>query len=263
MTKYLIFAKISFQSNFTYKADYILSIFFNMVFFFIFFAVWRYVYSDMPNGTIATFSLTSTITYYFITSLIYRTDVADSIYIGNDIWNGFFTNTLLKPWSIIFSEILYSITDTITTLALYLPFFALMFVLAHNFIALPSILYLLYFIITLILAYFINIWINFCLHALTFYWGDQEPNIGLVNYIIAFFAGGYFPLAFLPASLAWFKYLPFRFLFDVPANIFLQKLNFIQILSSWGQMIIWIFVFYLIFYFLFKNGLKRYTGTGR
>lgn len=99
MTKYLTFVKVAFKSNFTYKADYMLSIVFNMAFFFIFLAIWRYVYSDISTSTIASYSLTGTITYYFITSLIYRANVDDAIYLGNDIWNGFFTNTLLKPCS--------------------------------------------------------------------------------------------------------------------------------------------------------------------
>lgn len=149
------------------------------------------------------------------------------------------------------------------SLIVYAPFFVVMILAAYQYIIFPDLIYIVYFSVTLILAFVMNLWINYSLQALTFYWGDQEPNVGLVNYIIAFFAGGFFPLAFLPAGLAWFKYLPFRFLFDLPANIFLQKLSLNQIILSWGQMLIWIFIFYLIFYLIFKNGLKRYTGTGR
>lgn len=263
MTKYWTYLGVCFKAFFTYKADFALSICFNMIFFFIFLFVWKSVYSSNNGASIASYTLTSTVTYYLITSLIYRTDLGDSVFMGQEIWNGDFTNTLIKPWSAVWSEIISTISDVSISLIMYTPFFIVMIIAAHEYIMFPGLIYLGYFIITLILGFIMNLWINYALHALTFYWGDQEPNIGLVNFIISFFAGGYFPLAFLPATLAWFKYLPFRFLFDVPANIYLQKLNFMQILSSWGQLLIWIVVFYLIFYVIYKNGLKRYTGTGR
>jgi ABC-2 type transport system permease protein len=263
MTKYWTYLGVSFKAFFTYKADFALSICFNMIFFFIFLFVWKSVYGANSSGTIANYTLSGVITYYLITSLIYRTDLIDSIYLGQVIWNGDFTNDLIKPWNAYLVDIIATISDVMISLIIYTPFFTIMIIAAHDYIIFPSLIYLGYFIITLLLAFIMNLWINYILHALTFYWGDQEPNIGLINYIIAFFAGGYFPLAFLPAGLAWFKYLPFRFLFDVPANIFLQKLSLMQILSSWGQMLIWIVVFYLIFLLLYKNGLKRYTGTGR
>lgn len=263
MTKYWTYLGVNFKAFFTYWPDFALSICFNMVFFFIFLFVWKSVYGANQGESIANYTLASVITYYLITSLIYRTDLIDSIYLGQNIWDGDFTNDLIKPWSVILADIISTLSDVMISLIVYAPFFIVMIIATRQYIIFPGIDYLIYFIITLILAFIMNLWINYSLHALTFYWGDQEPNIGLINYIIAFFAGGFFPLAFLPASLAWFKYLPFRFLFDVPANIFLQKLSLMQILSSWGQMLIWIVIFYMIFYLLYRNGLKRYTGTGR
>lgn len=263
MTKYWTYLGVCFKAFFTYKADFALSIGFNMIFFFIFLFVWKSVYGANSGESIANYTLSGVITYYLATSLIYRTELNSSIYLGQIIWNGDFTNDLIKPWNAYFVDIFAAISDVMVSLIIYVPFFAVMIIAAHDYIIFPSFLYSFYFVITLLLAFIMNLWINYSLHALTFYWGDQEPNIGLINYIISFLAGGFFPLAFLPADLAWFKYLPFRFLFDVPANIFLQKLSLMQILSSWGQMLIWIVIFYLIFFLIYKNGLKKYTGTGR
>jgi len=263
MTKYWTYLGVCFKAFFTYKADFALSICFNMVFFFIFFFVWKSVYGANQSETIANFTLSNIITYYLITALIFRTDLSNSVYLGRIIWNGDFTNDLVKPWNAFLADILATISDIAISLIIFIPFLAVMILSAHQYIIFPSLMYFIYFAVTLLLAFLMNLWINYILHALTFYWGDQEPNIGLINFIIAFLAGGSFPLVFLPSALCWFKYLPFRFLFDVPANIFLQKLSLMQILSSWGQMLIWIVVFYSIFILLYKNGLKRYTGTGR
>ena len=101
-------------------------------------------------------------------------------------------------------------------------------------------------------------------HALTFFYGDQSGQISLVGYLTAAVAGGFFPLDFLPNNLAWlFNHLPFRFFFNTPAKIFLEKFTVSEIYYNWLEMIIWIIIFYLIFHYLFKKGLTLFTGVGR
>jgi ABC-type uncharacterized transport system permease subunit len=85
----------------------------------------------------------------------------------------------------------------------------------------------------------------------------------LINWVISIIGGGMFPLAFLPHALKWINMLPPRFLFDFPSRIFLGKFTMPELFSGWIQMIFWIIVLAIIFKFVYKGGLKRYTGTGR
>lgn len=264
MKKYLTYFDVSFRAFFTYKADFLVGIIFNLVYFFIYFALWRAIYAGSGETTIANYTLTSTITYYFVVTFIYRLDISSRIWLGNDIWNGSFTNDLVKPWNAITVQILTTLSELAIEILLYIPFAIFIFLFAFNYMLLPGAAMILFFFITLVLGIFLNFAINLAIHALTFHFGDQEGNANLINYLISFFAGGIFPLAFLPLHLkSIFLALPFRYLFDFPANIFLGKIAPKEMYIGWLQMIIWGIIFSLVFLYIYKKGLKKYTGTGR
>jgi len=235
-----------------------------MVFFFIYLAIWKTIYLSTNSTEINGYSLSNTITYYFATSIIFRLDVSSSIWLASDIWDGAIANDLVKPWNVKVIHFLVSLSQIGVDFLLFLPFCIFIFFIAHEYLIFPDLLNLLFFVITLILGFFLNMFFNLIFHSLTFHFGDQEANIELVNYIVGFLAGSVFPLVFLPELMKrLFYFLPFRFLFDTPANIFLGKLTFSEILSCWLQMGLWIAIFYLIFFFIFKSGLKKFTGTGK
>lgn len=261
MLKYLIYFKLAFNDLLAYKANFIIYIVANMVFFFLYFTIWKNIYTTNGLTDIAAFTLNNTVTYYFITSFMFRLDPTNAMYLNETVWSGSFTNDLIKPWSAIIIDFVYTLNELCVRVLLYLPFAAFMFFAASGFVDLPTIPNLIYFIITCILAIFLSFFFYNIIHALCFHFGDQDANISLLSYFIAFPAGGFFPLAFLPETLRKIAYvLPFRFLFDTPANIYLGKLSQGQIFSAWGQMVLWIVVFFIIFYIVFKTGLKKYTG---
>lgn len=262
--KYWVYFRTSFHNTLAYKADFIIYIIANMVFFFIYFALWKNIYSASGATEINTYSLTQTITYYFVTSFIFRLDPTFRMYLNDMIWTGMFTNDLIKPWNAILADIVYTFNELILNFLLYLPFCLFIFIVAFQYINLPGAANLIYFFITVVLGAFLAISFYEIIHALCFHFGDQEANISLVSYIVAFLAGGFFPLAFLPEKLKMiFEILPFKFLFDVPANIYLGKLSNLEIFTSWIQMLLWTGLFFTIFYIIYKTGIKKYTGTGR
>lgn len=264
MKKYLTYFNVSFRAFFTYKADYLVGIIFNLVFFFIYFSLWKAIYSSNGAAIIDNFTLANTITYYFIVTLIFRFDVTDNIWLGSDIWNGQLTNDLVKPWNVIWVHVLTTISTQAIEFLLYIPFAIFIFVFAFSYILIPAPIFILLFFITLLFGIFLNFVINLSIHALTFHFGDQEGNIGLVNYLISFLAGGIFPLAFLPEKIKpFFMSLPFRYLFDFPANVFLGKIAYTDIYIGWLQMFLWGLIFLAALLIIFQTGLKKYSGTGR
>lgn len=264
MRKYLTFFRTSIKAEFTYKADFILSMLINSLFFFIYYAIWKAVYTNSGTIEINTYTLSTTITYYFITSLLFRIGIADFVYLGWMAWTGEFSNDLVKPWNPKIIHAILPISDVVINFLLYLPVMAVIYIFTSQYVQIPDLLTLIYFIITVCLSTVLVLVINLGLNSLTFFFGDQESNIGVVNYIISFMAGAFFPLAFLPHSISKIFYaLPFKYTFDVPVNIYLGRFTNTQVLKSWGAIVVWIIIFYAIFCFVYAKGLKRYTGTGR
>lgn len=264
MGKYISYLVTSFKANTAYKGDFALSIVFEMVYFYIYFALWRTIYTTSGDATIASYTVSAMVTYYFITALIYQIEPSNSVYLGNNIWTGYFTNDLIKPWKAQLVEIIYATGEIGFKALMYLPFLFFIYLTAHSYIILPTLPNLLYFIVTILLIFYLMLLLQLVMHALTFFFGDQEANIGLATYLIAFVGGGIVPLALLPAKIrSVVDVLPFRFIFNEPANIFLGKVSSSAILYDWLQIILWIAGLYIVFNFLFKRGLKRYTGIGR
>jgi ABC-2 type transport system permease protein len=264
MKKYLTYFVTTMKMNTAYKADYLLSLLLDAVFFFISFAVWKIVFSEGNIDTINTYSLRDTITYFFVTAILFRLDVSGSIYLGWQIWSGYFTNDLIKPWSITMVSVIDTIAEKTFMILLYIPVAITIFIVAHDYILLPNSQNVLFFIISVALAFFMAVMFNLIFHALTFHYGDQDSNIELFNYIAIFLAGASFPLAFLPHNIAViFEMLPFKNMFFVPIEIFLGKMEPSAIYRSWLETIVWTIIFYLVFKLIYKKGLKHYTGTGR
>ena len=264
MRKYFSYYQFAIKDIFAYKADIIITIIANMVFFFVYFALWKSIYTANDITAIHSYTLTNTVTYYFVTSFIFRLDPSSAMFLNEGIWTGFFTNDIIKPWSALFIDVVYTLAELTTRLLLYIPFCIFIFVVASSYISLPSLPNLIYFVITVILGIFLGIAFYEIIHGLCFHYGDQDANIGLISFLIILPAGGLFPLSFLPEAAKTIVYhLPFRFLFDTPANIYLGKMAFPAIAWSWVQMILWTILFFVIFCFVYKTGVKKYTGTGR
>lgn len=264
MKKYLQYFKTTYKMATTYKPDFLLSQFSDIIFFTVFFTLWTAIFKTRGGGEIVAYSLTNVITYYFATEFIFRFDITNSLYLSQQIWNGWLTNDLIKPYSVTVVTIIDALAEKALVILLCLPVFGIVYLFAHEFIVFPSLIYCAYFLITILLALFMNVFFNLIFHALTFRYGDQDASIQLVNYIAIFLGGGFFPLSFLHGTIGQiFSILPFKYLFFVPAEIFLGKISPSEILRSWFAIIIWTLLFFGIYYLIYKKGLKYYTGTGR
>lgn len=264
MRKYFQYFVTVLKVNTAYKADYFLSLILDAVFFFISFALWKAIFQEGNLQTIDTYSLRDTVTYFFITAILFRLDVSGSMYLGSMIWNGSFTNDLIKPWSVTVVTVMDALAEKFFTILMFIPVAILIFISARHYIIMPELPNLMMFIISVILAFFMMVTFNLVIHALTFRFGDQDANIELFNYIAIFLAGATFPLSFLPDRIfAVFNALPFKNIFFTPIQIFLGKMPADKVYQGWLETIIWTIIFYLIYKIVYQKGLKLYTGTGR
>lgn len=264
MLKYLKYFKTNFHEEATYKGDMIFHVATEIIFFVVFYFIWTNVYSKSGVSSISTFSLPATITYYFIASLLFRLNPGDGIYLNYAIWNGELTNEISKPYSIKFIYFVSSVSIMAMEMLAYLPFAAIILIFVSKYIIFVSFWYLFLFIISMVLASLLGITLYLLLHSLCFHFGDQDANIGLIGYLIAFAGGALFPLKFLPPGLYHaVSYLPFKYLFDFPANIYLGKIANHDIWMGFLEMLTWIIVFFCLYYFSFQAGLKKYAAIGR
>lgn len=264
MRKYFTYFKTALKVSTAYKAGLFLGMIVDVIFFIVQFTVWKTIFTHSSTGVIGTYTLSNTITYYFVTNLIFRFDFMNSIFLGWQIWSGNFTNDLVKPWRLIFTSVIDGIAENVVALILSIPVTLILYFGVRQYITFPNIGYFFLFAVTLLLGFAITALFALLLQSLTFYFGDQDANIGLFSAISNFLAGAIVPLAFLPGSILKFvEFLPFKFAFFLPAEIFLQKISVTEVLESWVVGAAWIMGLALALRISFMNGLKFYTGTGK
>jgi len=264
MRKYFKYFLVNFHEEATYKGDFIFYIGSEIVFFVVFFFIWTNVYSKGGVTDIAGFSLPATITYYFLTSLLFRLNPGQAIYLNKAIWNGELTNEISKPYNIKLIYIISSLSIMAMEMIVYLPFAGIILLFVSKYIIFISFFHLLLFIIAMILASMLGITLYLLLHSLCFHFGDQDASLSLVDYLIAFLGGALFPLNFLPSNLyRAFSFLPFKYLFDFPANVYLGKISGSEVWFGFAEIFVWIVVFFCLYYFSFQSGLKKYAAVGR
>lgn len=264
MLKYWTYLTITFKQSLVYKADYFFTIVFNIVFFIIYYSIWTIIYKSQGLTNILDYTLANTITYYFVTTFLYRLDITDELFIGEFIWNGLFTNDIIRPINAKIVYLLDAFSQVLVKVVLFVPIGAIIFIFAHKYVQFPNTQYFVLFLISAILGMFLNTSFFLIINSLTFHVGDQAANIDLADYITKFLAGASFPLIFLPEKIYWlFNALPFKYIFYIPAEIFLGKLSTQQIYLSYLTTVLWTTLFYFIFSIIYRKGLFKYTGIGK
>lgn len=247
-----------------YKADFFLYMSINIIFYYTAVALWFSVYKASGITEISSYTLSNTITYMLLSGLLFRLDLSNSVYLSDNIWDGYFTNDLIKPWSVTIINFVSTLTDVLMGILTFAPFFIIMIFSTYKLLDLPSLFNLTCFLVTVFFAFLMNFYFNMMLHSLTFHFGDQQPLIEMTNYITSFLAGAVFPIVFLSGFVkTLFLALPFKYLFFVPSEIFLGKMNINEIIHSWLMILIWTFVFFVAFRLVYMSGVKKYSGTGR
>lgn len=96
--RYMPFARSTLQRKMSYKFDFFMTIFGQLVKCFVVYFLWRAVYLNSNTDVMEGFSAADMIVYVFM-STITANIVSNSVdvSIGNEVWNGSISMNLLKP----------------------------------------------------------------------------------------------------------------------------------------------------------------------
>ncbi len=219
-----------------------------------------------PGKTLLGYSQSLMLTYILGTSLIDSIVLSSRTYaVGEEINNGNLLNFLLKPINYFAYWFSRDIGDKSMNVCFSAVELTLIFIiLKPPFFIQTNPFYLLFFILSAVLALSIYFFLNFLLGLIGF-WSPEvwAPRFIFIT-LLGFFAGSLFPLDILPKSIfAVLKFLPFTYLLYFPVKIYLGQLNFPQVLTGLLISLVWVFVIYFLLKFFWQKGLKNYTAYGR
>jgi ABC-2 type transport system permease protein len=228
--------------------------------------LWMAIYRSAGKGIIGGYSLGEMVTYLLggglINSFILTT--AENPETSQNIQDGTLSTYLLQPihpYGIWFFRDLGSKTFLF---ALGLLGYLIVFIFFSKYLVFsPSPEYLLFFLISLVLASLLQFFLFQGLSLLSF-WVENTYGIRFTMRVIMEVIGGaIIPISFFPLVLEkLFVLLPFPFLIYIPMQIYLGKIPldraFLELAKEGG----WIVSLALINVILWKRGVRQYVAMG-
>lgn len=264
MRKYFTIFQIAWQNVLEYRANFFIGRLRNIILLLTLYYLWTAVFADKP--ALFGFTAEQIVTYVFLVNifraLILNSRTAD---VGGEIvGGGKFFSYLLRPISYFkywFSiDVAYKIFDLVAAIfevAIFLLILKITVFLQVN----PLLLFLT--LISIVLAILIFFFLSFIISLSTF-WTDQPwPGRFVFEVFLGFAVGTFFPLDVLPRTFIQILNLtPFPYLLYFPANIYLGRLETVQIFQGLAMQIFWLFAAYFLTKLLWIKGLKVFSAMG-
>ncbi len=265
MSKYLQVVKITFLEYSTYRLNFLLWRFRNVVQLLALYFLWQ---AAIPQGTtIFGYDQAKILTYILGTSIIRSFILSSrSVDAAGQIASGDLSNFLIKPISYLKYWFAKDMSDKILNLIFSVVEIALIVIIIKPPLILQTDVLLVFLtIISVLLGIILYFYLSFLLSTIAF-WSPENPwpVRFLFDIIIGFFAGGLFPLDILPQRIfIILNALPFPYLLFFPLNVYLGKLNATEILIGLTISVFWTVIIYQLVLFAFRRGVKDYAAWGR
>lgn len=267
MRKYWVLLSVALQDAFSERASALVWAFLDFLWPFANLLLWVAIYEGQKGRaiTIGGFTLSQMLTYYLGVALISAVATAHCDWdVAKDIQTGELSLYLVRPLPYVLHQFLSNVAWKILKGLMIAPFLLLAFFLFRPFLAFHlSLSGWLVFLLSAVLAYLLYFF-NAVIFGLFTFWVEEVGSFIEFNELVrSLFSGMAIPLSFLPGVfLTIGQILPYRYLYDFPLQIFTGRLAAGEILSGLAFQIFWLLVFLMVFRYLWRQGVARYSAFG-
>lgn len=257
-------AFVTYKEWSAYRTHSLVSVFVGPVYFIVQYFIWTAVYGD--NGTLGGIELERMIRYFGASALIgYITmDFAD--------WNlqmlvrtGKFITFAMRPLNHRFFAFSQKIGHRILGFVFEFIPCLLIFVLIFQIDMTP--VHILWTIISIMLAFLMNFYVNYCLGLTAFFFTKADGIRNVYSLIAQIFSGSLIPVALFPVWLQKVMlFLPFQYTIYVPAMVWTGSYNIgaitVDIPVIVGIQAVAVLAVAALSELLYHLAVKRFTGVG-
>ncbi|MEX3616922.1 ABC transporter permease [Paenibacillus glucanolyticus] len=250
--------------NTSYRIDFLLGTIGRVILFLVQISIWHALLQGQSSETnVGPISTNDMYNYMLISSILSIIVSNNVIYVIDErIKTGQIATDLLKPMNyrgILFygmiGENFYRIIFEI------IPIVILSIMLFD--VRIPSILYLILFVIAAINGVLIKFLIAYTLGLLGFWVNSIWHFSRLLEDVIKIFSGSWIPLWFFSGLFQTIvSLLPFKLIFYVPIMIYMEKITLSSVAMSLFEQLVWIVVLYVLSLLIWKLGIKKLSIQG-
>ncbi|HEY5730153.1 MAG TPA: ABC-2 family transporter protein [Anaerolineales bacterium] len=254
---------VNWAEQWQYRANLVMYILYWLVSPIIYLAVWTSIAT--ANGDVKGLTANDFVTYYMI--LLICDQLTSNIIIhifAYKVQDGSLSGELIKPiHPMLTNTLVNDIAFKTLNMIVLTPIWIVLALLFKPDFASVSIGGILLSIPALLLGYMINFLLSGAITSLAF-WTTRVYSIHEFYYaMILLFAGQFVPLTLMPdviQSIA--RILPFQLFMYTPIQIIQGNLAMNEILQAYLTGVIWLVVVFILFRFIWRNGVKQYSAVG-
>jgi ABC-2 type transport system permease protein len=216
------------------------------------------------GGVIGNFNLSSMITYYFIITVLNRILAHPAFWVADMVERGELSTFLVKPFPFLGYVFIHSLTRRVVNLVISVPVLMVALLLLRQYLILPpNLITVILFGFSCVLAVAIYFLLGLLLGLVSLWTLEIGSIIYFYYEALGFLGGAMLPLSFFPSSVSGILiFLPFKYLYYFPAQLYLGNISLPQIFSGLLVGTVWIVILYLAIALVFNYGLRRYSSFG-
>lgn len=215
------------------------------------------------DGNIQSFSKESFILYYIVLIFVNQLTYPTSHWIvGDNIYNGTFSQWLIRPLPPIYEAISADIAVKVVCLPfvfIFVILLSIIFKISFSF----DVINILLFLLSLIFSQILRFMFSYTLALMALFVSRIDALLRINNTLIFLLAGQVIPTMLLPNLIKKIAYIfPFRYMLGFPIEVLTGGLKIDSIVFGLVMQSIYIIVIILFCKIIWKYGLKRYTAVG-
>jgi ABC-2 type transport system permease protein len=263
LRKYSTVFAITWQKELEYRFNFVLGRMRNIIVMLLLFFLWTSL--TMKSGKFAGYTQQELITYVFginiLRSVVFGTQ---SRQVAADINDGMFSTFLIMPMNHFFRTFSAELAQRSISSAMATVEVVLFAVLMRVDLLLQrdgTVLAL--FFLSLILATILYFLLSYLMSLFAFWSREAMGPRFLFDWILEFASGAYFPLDILSRSFfTALQVLPFASIVYLPMQIYLGRYSFREATAGILFQAAWIAFFSVVVGWVWRRGLRKYTGEG-
>jgi ABC-2 type transport system permease protein len=267
MKKYWHVLNIGFQTNLTYRFNFLARTIFGFIPLIAILYVWRTIYAAKTGSpTVGSYSLAEMVSYYLLITLVDALTAVteDDWQIAADIKDGNISQFLLKPIDYLVFRLFLFFSGRLTYLAVAaVPLAIFSLFLRHYFVLPPDWPTFGLFLVSVLLTALLQFFVSYAMAMLAF-WVLEVSTFIFILFAFEYIASGHlFPLDILPHGLQQALYFtPFPYQLYFPVSIYMGKVAGPGLVQGLLIQLGWVAVAFALARFMWARGVQKYSAVG-
>jgi ABC-2 type transport system permease protein len=255
--------QVNWAEQWQYRANLIMYLLYWLVSPIIYLAVWTSI--AQSKGSVNGLTVNDFVTYYM--TLLIVDQITSNIVIHTfayKVQDGSLSGELVRPiHPMLTNALVNNIAFKALTIMGFVPIWIVLFFLYKPDFSGVTLANVLLSIPAMMLGFSVGYLLSAAITALAF-WTTRVYSIQEFYYALTLlFSGQMVPLTLMPRLIQDIaQYLPFQLLLYFPIQLILGKLSTAQIIQGFVTGFVWLALAILIFNWVWRNGVKRYSAVG-